>query len=172
MRNEEFYNLFVNQLEEMYNAENQILKALPKMIKLAQSKDLKEALSDHLAETEHQVTRIEEIFTLLSITARDKISKGMEALLQEGEEIVQNKTKSPALDAAIICACQKVEHYEIASYGTLRSFAEHLDLADEVANNFQDTLDEEGALDHVLTKIADGSVFTSGINEVAAKIKE
>lgn len=167
--NQEFNKLFIDELEDMYSAENLILSALPKLIKLASSKDLKEALSNHLEETENQVTRIEEIFNLLGITAREKHCKGMEGIISEGEEMVKGKTKSPALDAAIISAAQKVEHYEIASYGTLRSFAEHLDFSDDVIDRLQDTLDEEGAADKLLTRIADGSIFTSGVNKEAAK---
>lgn len=169
MKNQDFNKLFIDELEDMYSAENQILMALPKMIKLALNKELKVALSHHLEETENQVTRIEEIFNFLGITAREKFCKGMDGILKEGEEMVKGKTKSAALDAAIISACQKVEHYEIASYGTLRSFAEHLDFNDDVIDRLQDTLDEEGAADKNLTKIADGSIFTSGVNKEAAK---
>lgn len=169
MKLQEFNKLFVEEIEDMYSAENQILEALPKLIKLANSKDLKEALTNHLEETENQVTRIEEIFSILKITAKQKFCKGMDGILREGEELVKNKTKSPALDAAIIAAAQKVEHYEIASYGTLRSFAEQLDFDDEVIDRIQDNLNEEGAADKTLTKIAEGSVFTNGVNREAAK---
>lgn len=172
MKSKDFNKLFINELEDMYSAENQILASLPKMIKLATNKELKAALSHHLEETETQVTRIEEIFNLLGITAKEKPCKGMEGILKEGEEMVKGKTKSPALDAAIISAAQKVEHYEIASYGTLRSFAEHLDFSDDIIDRLQDSLDEEGTADKNLTKIADGSIFTSGVNKEAAKFNE
>lgn len=92
----------------------------------------------------------------------------MVGLLEEAEELVENKTKSPALDAAIISAAQKVEHYEIASYGTLRSFAKNLSLDSEIADLLQETLNEEGNADKTLTKIAEGSFFSSGVNKVAA----
>ena len=163
------FKLFVEELEDMYSSETQIVESLPKLVKLAASHDLKEALSSHLKETENQVVRLEKIFSLLQIPFKSKTCKAMEGLLKEADDVVKNKSKSPLLDAAIIAAAQKVEHYEIASYGTLRSFAKHLEFDDRVSDLLEETLDEEAAADKKLTKIADGSIFKSGINEEAAE---
>lgn len=162
--------LFIDELEDMYSSEHQIIKALPKLIKLASAADLKQALSDHLKETEEQVERIATIFSILGIEPEEKTCEAMEGLIKEADEIVKDKSKSAVLDAGIISACQKVEHYEMASYGTLRSFAEHLELDDEIVDLIQETLNEEGAADKKLTKIAEGSIFTftDGVNKDAA----
>ncbi len=169
MKNQDLFELFTDELQDMYNAEKQIIKALPKLIKLVDSEDLMDALSAHLEETEGQVKRIEQIFTILNLDAKEIKCEGMEGILKEGDEIVKNKSKSPLLDAAIISAAQKVEHYEMASYGTLRSFAKHLGLDSEVADLIQESLDEEGAADKKLTKLADGGIFTSGLNKEAVE---
>ena len=154
-------DLFIDELADMLSSENQIIEALPKLIELASSPDLKKALSSHLKETENQVTRIEEIFSILKLDPEEKTCEAMEGLIEEADEIVEDKSKSPTLDAAIISAAQKVEHYEIASYGTLRSFAKHLGLDKRVMDLLQETLDEEGAADKKLTKIAEGSSSSS-----------
>lgn len=161
------YDLFIDELEEIYSAEKHIIETLPSLIKLATFSELKEALSTHLKETEVQVTRIEKIFSLLTLKPKHKKSKGMKGLLKEGEELIENKAKSACLDAAIISAAQKVEHYEISSYGTLRSFAKQLDLDSEIENLLGETLEEESNADKRLTKIAEGSFFTSGVNKEA-----
>lgn len=168
MRNQGLYKLFIDELEDMYSAEEQITKSLPKLIKLASLPELKEALSHHLKETEHQITRIEKIFSILEIEFSENKCEGMEGIIKEADEMVAGKSKSSTLDAAIISAAQKVEHYEMASYGTLRSFAKHLELGKEVRDLLQESLDEEGAADKKLTKIAEGGFFSSGINEEAA----
>lgn len=159
--------LFNEQLEDMFSAESQIVASLPKLIKMASSQDLKEALTKHLRETENQVTRLKKIFSALGISPKRRTCAAMEGLLREAEEITMDKSKSALLDAAIICAAQKVEHYEIASYGTLCSFAKCLDLNNNIIDLIQDTLDEEGAADKKLTRIAEGSIFTTGINQEA-----
>jgi ferritin-like metal-binding protein YciE len=168
MKDQTLDKLFIDELEDMYNSEKQIVKSLPRLISLASFPDLKEALSKHLKETQNQVTRIEKIFSILDLSVEEKTCDAMEGILKEADELVENKTKAATLDAAIISAAQKVEHYEIASYGTLRSFAKYLDLDSEIIDLIQDTLDEEGAADKTLTKIAEGSLFTSGINKEAA----
>lgn len=170
MKNQELYQLFIDELEDMYSSEQQIIESLPKLINLASNSDLKEALKNHLEETENQVSRLEKIFSLLDITAKANTCEAMEGLIAEAEEIVKDKSKSAVLDAGIISAAQKVEHYEIASYGTLRSFAKHLNLTGEIAELLQETLNEEGAADKKLTKIADGSLFSTGVNRQAAKV--
>lgn len=169
MENQNLYQLFIDELENMYSAEKQIIESLPNLIKLASEPDLKEALRKHLHETENQVIRLEKIFKLLDAEIKSNPCEGVEGLLKEAAEMVQNKTKSALLDAAIISATQKVEHYEIASYGTLRSFAQHLDLTNEIIDLLQETLDEEGGADKKLTKIADGTLFSGGVNREAVE---
>lgn len=163
--------LFFDELADMLSAEKQILQALPKLIKEASVQDLKDALMHHLHETENQVTKIERIFSILGRSIEEKKCKGMEGILKEGDDFIVNITNAALKDAAIISAAQKVEHYEIASYGTLRSFANHLSLDSKVIDLLQENLDEEGAADKKLTKIAEGSFFFSGINEEAAEKK-
>jgi len=163
-------DLFFDELADMLNAEKQILQALPKLIKSASVQDLKEALTNHLRETENQVTRIERIFSILGRSVKEIKSKGIEGILKEGDEFVESIDNAVLKDAAIISFAQKVEHYEMASYGTLRSFANHLPSFDsKVIDLLQESLDEEGAADKRLTKIAEGSFFFSGINEEAAE---
>lgn len=171
MKNLDLNELFIDELEDMLSCENQIVQALPKMIKSVSSPDLKQALSKHLKETENQVGRLERIFSLLGLRSQEKTCEGMEGILAEGDELIKNKAKSPVLDAAIIGAAQKVEHYEISSYGTLRSYAEHLGFDDEIIDLIQENLDEEGAADKKLTKLAEGTIFTSGVNTEAAEME-
>lgn len=172
MKNQSLNELFINELECMYATENKIVKSLNKLIKLASFHELKEALSKHLKETKKQITRIEKIFAIMDLPLKKKPCEAIEGILKEADEILENKTKTATLDAAIISAAQKVEHYEIASYGTLRSFAKYLDMNIEIIKLIQETLDEEGAADKTLTKIAEGTLFTSGINEEAAEINQ
>ncbi len=167
MKDEGLFELFVDELKDMLSAENQIVDALPKVIQKAQLKDLKEALSTHLNETKNQVSRLEEIFNILNIDAEEETCEAMQGLLQEADEMIEDKKPSPVLDAAIISACQKVEHYEIASYGTLKAFAKILELDKKISNLLKETLDEEGNADKTLTKIAEGGFFTSGVNKEA-----
>lgn len=170
MKSQTLDKLFLDELEDMYNSEIQIVESLPKLIHLASFPELKEALSNHLEETKNQVTRLENIFSLLDIPAKEKTCEAMEGILKEAEGLTENKTKGATLDAAIISAAQKVEHYEIASYGTLRSFAKYLELEDEIIDLLQETLDEEGAADKLLTQIAEGTLFSDGINQEAAEV--
>src|ERR1043165_4086578 len=118
--------LYVNELRDLYNAENQLLKALPKMAKGASSKDLKEAFEKHLEQTETHVERLEQIFEELDQSPKGKTCHGMKGLIEEGAEILDEDGEELILDAGIIVAAQKVEHYEIASYGSVRSFAKLL----------------------------------------------
>lgn len=156
----------------MLSAENQIIESLPNLIKAASFPELKEGLTHHLKETKNQVSRLEKIFSLLGLKPKEKLCKGMKGILKEGDELVQNKQKSATLDATIISAAQKVEHYEIASYGTLRSFAKYLDLDRQIIDLIQETLDEEGNANKTLTKVAEGSLFSKGVNEEAAALNE
>lgn len=165
-----FKKLFVDQLEDMYSSEKQIISTLPKLIQSASLPKLKEALSNHLKETRQQVSRLEKIFNLLHMKPASKQCKAMEGILREGDEMIKHEPRSSVCDAAIIAAAQKVEHYEIASYGTLRSFARFLELNDEVVDLLQEILDEEGHADRTLSRIAEGSFFTSSVNQEAAKM--
>lgn len=169
MKNQNLYQLFIDELQDMYSSEGQIVKSLPHLIKSAFHENLKKALTEHLEETKNQVKRLEEIFSLLDLSSKKKHCRGMEGILKEGEEPVSRQTPSPILDAMIIASAQKVEHYEIASYGTLCSFAKHLNLQKEVGKLLDENLQEEGIADKKLTKIAEGSFFSIGINEEAVE---
>jgi ferritin-like metal-binding protein YciE len=172
MKKLDMYKLFINELKDMYSAEGQIIEALPKLVKTASMPDLKEALAHHLEETKEQYSRIEAILTLLDEPLREKKCKGMEGLLKEGDEMLKDHSKSATLDAAIISAAQKVEHYEIASYGTLRSFAKHLELDSQIVSLLQKSLDEESSADKKLTQLAEGTFFTESINQSAVESKQ
>lgn len=150
-------DLLMHELKDLYSAEKQITKALPKMIKAAGNADLKQALEDHLAETEEHVSRLETIFGQLAITSRGAKCVAMEGLVEEGKSILEEEMDQEVRDAAIISAAQRVEHYEIAGYGCARSFAQRLG-HNEVAELLQTTLDEEKAADEKLTQIAMDSV--------------
>lgn len=145
--------LFQHELRDVLDAERQILKALPKMIKAAESEELKAALTEHEGATEEQVGRLETIFKSLDKAARGKHCKGMEGLLAEGDDMIQEEETSPTLDAAMIGAAQKVEHYEIAAYGTLIEYAKLLGM-DEAVELLSTTLDEEKGADEKLSDIA------------------
>lgn len=160
--------LFVDELETAYSAENQMIRFLERLIELSSFPDLKHALTHYLDETRNQVTRLEEIFAILDLPAQENLCEGMEGILKEADEVVQNRPKGATLDAAIISLMQKVEHYEIAFYATLRSFAKNLELDVEVRELLQETLNEAAAAERTLTKIAEGTLFSRGINKEAA----
>jgi ferritin-like metal-binding protein YciE len=145
--------LYTDLLKDLYSAEKQLVKALPKMAKAAQSSDLQKAFNEHLNQTERQVERIERIFSEMDGSPRGKKCVGMEGLVKEGDEIIK-ETEKDAMDAGLIAAAQKVEHYEIASYGTARSWAQRLG-HDKAARILQETLDEESRANEKLTKIAE-----------------
>jgi len=145
--------LFLQELKDIYDAEKQILKALPKMAKRADSNELRAAIEEHHTVTEKQVERLEEVFQMLGKPARGKKCVAMEGLLKEGSELLKEDAEPAVLDAAIIAACQKVEHYEIASYGTLATYAEILGYAD-AKELLGETLQEEKETDETLTDIA------------------
>ena len=157
----ELHHLFVDQLRDILWAEKELVKALPKMAKAAVDPKLSEAFTKHLAETKNQVVRLGKVFEGLGLSPRAKKCPAMEGLLKEGDELAEDYAESSALDAALITAAQKVEHYEIATYGTLRAFAERLGYTDAV-KLLSATLEEEGNADHALTAIA-----TGGVNEMA-----
>jgi ferritin-like metal-binding protein YciE len=155
------HELLVEELKDLYSAENQIIKALPKMAKAASTPELKRAFERHLEETRNQVVRLDEIGKTLASKLSGKKCKGMEGLLEEGKEVMEEDFDGEAMDAGLIGAAQKVEHYEIAAYGTARAHAERLGLT-KVAKLLQQTLDEEGNTDKKLTQLAE-----SLINEMA-----
>ncbi|MGE5795921.1 MAG: ferritin-like domain-containing protein [Ignavibacteria bacterium] len=146
-------DLFVEELKDLYHAEKQITKALPQMAKKATSDQLREAFESHLKETENQISRLEKVFKELDLTPKGKRCEGMEGIIQEGKTMMQELDKSETLDAALIAAAQKVEHYEIASYGTVRTYAQQLNLKN-AANLLQETLEEEAATNEKLNDLA------------------
>lgn len=150
-------DLFIEQLQDLYDAETRLTKALPKMEEAAHSPALKSAFRDHLRETETQVNRLETIFQQLGKKSKRETCEAMKGLIAEGEEMVQAKGDPDVKDAALIAAAQRVEHYEIAGYGTVRTFAERLG-HHEVARLLQETLDEEGNTDKKLTALAEQSI--------------
>lgn len=157
---EEFNNLndlFLQQLKDIYDAENRIVDALPKMAKTACNAELQTALDQHLDETRNHVARLEQVFAMLGKSPERETCNGIKGLLREGENIMGAKGDDSVRDAGLIAAAQRVEHYEIAVYGTLRTLAQHLGLS-TVASLLQQTLDEEGAADKKLTAIAETSV--------------
>jgi ferritin-like metal-binding protein YciE len=153
MNQETLQEFFLEQLRDIYDAEKQLVKALPKLAKAVQSEDLAEAIRTHLGETQTQVSRIEEVFEIVGVAAKGKPCKGMKGLLEEGDEAIKEEEKGTVRDLAIIAGAQRVEHYEIAAYGTARTIAEHLGL-DEAADLLQQTEEEEKQADAKLTEVA------------------
>jgi ferritin-like metal-binding protein YciE len=162
MKMKTLQDLLAHELKDLYSAEKQITKALPKMIKAVTSEDLREGLQSHLDETEQQILRLDEIFEKLQLPARGVKCEAMEGLIEEGKKALEEDMDEQIRDAAIIAACQRVEHYEIAGYGCARTFARQLG-HDEIADLLQQTLDEEKAADEKLTQIA-----MQHVNEEAA----
>jgi len=157
MEMESLHELYVDELKDLYSAEKQIVKALPKMVKNATNPELREAFSNHLDETEGHVQRLEKIFQMLGEKAGGKKCKGMEGLIEEAKELLEEDAAEEVLDAGLISKAQHVEHYEMAGYGTVRTYAEQLGFSDQ-AKLLQQTLDEEGKANELLTQIAESSV--------------
>lgn len=149
--------VFVSQLKDIHSAESQLLKALPKMASAATSRDLEQAIRNHLQETKTHITRLEKIFSTLEFSPGGHRCKAMEGLIEEGAEVLSEDANPEARDAAIIAAAQKVEHYEIATYGTLRAYAKLLGM-DEAYDLLTDTLEEEREADTGLTELAEASI--------------
>jgi ferritin-like metal-binding protein YciE len=158
--------LFHDTLKDIYYAEKKILTALPKMAKAAQNEDLTAAFEKHEGETEEQISRLEQVFELIDAKPQGKKCAAIEGILEEGQEIIKEYKGSPALDAGLISAAQAVEHYEIARYGTLRTWAQELGL-DDAAKLLQETLDEEEATDQALTELAESVVNQEAQAEAA-----
>lgn len=159
-------DLYITELKDLYSAETQLLDALPKMANKATSPKLKKAFQDHLQQTKGQVARLETIFEDLDAKPSGHTCKAMKGLIEEGEEIIKAKGDSAVIDAALIGSAQRVEHYEIAGYGTTRTFAAHLGQKKH-AELLQETLNEEGRTNKDLTELAEGYIGTDGINEDA-----
>ena len=156
--------LYVEELKDLYSAEKQILQALPKMAKKASNPKLQQAFQEHLEVTRMQVERLDRIFELLGKSPRGKKCKGMEGLLEEGKEMMQEDMEDDVMDAALIAAAQRVEHYEIAGYGTVRTYANLLGEKEHV-KLLQQTLDEEGNTDKKLTQLAETQINVEAMAE-------
>ena len=150
-------DLYIDELKDLWSAEKQLVKALPKMAKAANDPELSKAFLTHLRQTEQQVKRLEQIFEELGESPRGKKCVGMEGLIEEGQELIKEKPEPEVLDAGLISKAQHVEHYEMAGYGTVRTYAQLLG-ADRQAQLLQQTLDEEGEADKLLTKLAENSI--------------
>jgi len=146
-------DLFLHELRDLYSAEKQLLKALPKMAKAASSNKLQQAFQSHLKQTEEHVERLEQIFEQLDASSRGKKCAAMEGLIEEGSELLEEEIEADVLDAALIGAAQRVEHYEMAGYGTAAAFAQLLGRA-KIQKLLEQTLEEEKAADVKLTKLA------------------
>ena len=147
-------DLWVDELKDLYNAENQILKALPGMAKAAVDDELRQAFEEHLEQTRGHVERLDQVFELIEETPRGKKCMGLEGIIAEGKEMLEMDLPEPVGDAALIAAAQRVEHYEIAAYGTVRTYAELLGEPD-AADLLEQTLGEEKSTDERLSQIAE-----------------
>ena len=159
-------DVLMEELADLYSAENQLVEALPEVAQSANNAELKAALREHLDETRNHVTRLDQVFQSMGETSRDEHCDGMEGLISEGKEVLEASGDPDAKDAAIIAAAQRVEHYEIAAYGSARTMAEQLGL-DDAARLLEETLQEEGEADKKLTTIATGKLLSKGINREA-----
>ena len=157
------HDAFIDELRDTYDAERQITKALPKMIKAASSDELRTAFESHLEETRAQVERLEQVFELLDEKARGKHCEGMAGIIEEGKSMMEEEFDETTMDAVLIASAQRVEHYEMAAYGTLVAWARDMGHND-AAELLEQTLDEEKAADEKLTSIGEG-----GINQEAAR---
>jgi ferritin-like metal-binding protein YciE len=168
MRLNSFENLFADQLNDLYSAENQLIQALPKMAEAATTPELQQAFTQHLEETRGHAEIVKQLLTAVGEKAGGEKCKGMEGLLKEGEEVLEKRGDSAVKDAALIASAQRVEHYEIAGYGTARAMAKQLG-NNEAANRLQEILDQESRTDELLTQIATGmNGAGSGVNQEAA----
>ena len=167
MRLHSLEDVFTEQLADLYSAERQLVQALPQVAAAAQSDELRTALDEHLAQTRNHVARLEEVFQVIRPSVPDEHCTGMEGLLAEGEKIMQSEGDGAARDAALIAAAQRIEHYEIAGYGTAKTLASQLGY-DRAGELLGQTLDEEADADKRLTRIATGGLMKSGLNERAA----
>jgi len=156
--------LLQDEIEDIYDAEHQLIKALPRMVEASSSPELQQALRQHLTVTQNQIKRLEQVFGALGEKAKRKPCKGMAGIVSEGNEMLEEDLDDSTMDAAIISAAQKVEHYEIASYGTVRTLAQTLG-NNEVAELLEETLNEEKEADQRLTQIAESSINSEAASE-------
>ena len=154
MKLETLRDLYVEQLNDLYSAENQLVQALPKMAKAASNTQLQNAFQSHLTQTKEHVRRLEQIFSQLGVKPKNQTCKGMEGLIKEGDEMIKMKGEPAAIDAGLIAVAQRVEHYEIAGYGCVRTYAAQLG-EKQGATLLQQTLGEEGETDKKLTQLAE-----------------
>jgi len=164
MKLDTLQKLYTNQLRDLYSAEHQLLKALPKMAKAASSEDLKDAFEKHLEQTKGHVERLEQVFEELGEKPKGKTCRAMKGLIEEGSEILKEGGEDSVIDAGIIVAAQKVEHYEIAGYGSVRTFA-HLLGENKAAELLQTTLDEEAETNQLLNRLAESIVNPEAVME-------
>jgi ferritin-like metal-binding protein YciE len=164
-------DLYIDELKDLWSAEKQLVKALPKMAKAASNPELSKAFITHLRQTEQQVQRLEQIFDELGEKPRGKKCIGMEGLIEEGQELVNEDPEPEVLDAGLIMKAQHVEHYEIAGYGTVRTYARLLG-AENQAQLLQQTLDEEGETDKLLTQLAESSINIEALSPEGAAEEE
>jgi ferritin-like metal-binding protein YciE len=164
MKLDTLQKLYTDELRDLYNAENQLVKALPKMAKAASSDDLKDAFEKHLEQTKGHVERLEQVFEELGEKPKGKTCRAMKGLIEEGSEILKEDGEDSVIDAGIIVAAQKVEHYEIAGYGSVRTFA-HLLGQNKAAELLQTTLDEEAETNQLLNRLAEGIVNPEALME-------
>ena len=157
MEMESLQDLLIEEMRDLYSAEKQLTKAMPKMAKKATNPQLKKAFETHLRETEVQIQRLEKIFEKLGKKPTGKKCAAMEGLIEEGKEMMAEDMEEDTMDAALISVAQKVEHYEIASYGTVRTWAQLLG-DEQTARALQQTLDEEGKTDKLLTDLAESTI--------------
>jgi ferritin-like metal-binding protein YciE len=169
MKLDTLQKLYTNELRDLYNAEHQLLKALPKMAKAASSEELKDAFEKHLEQTKSHVKRLEQVFEELDEKPKGKTCHAMKGLVEEGSEILQQDGEESILDAGIIVAAQKVEHYEIAGYGSVRTFA-HLLGQNKAAELLQTTLDEESETNEVLNRLAESIINPEALMETELAI--
>jgi ferritin-like metal-binding protein YciE len=162
------HDVFAEQLNDLRSAEEQLVEALPKLAGAAGSEDLRKAFEEHLAQTRGHLERVEDILATSGVKRTGEVCVGMRGLIEESSKVVEASGDAMAKDAALIAAAQRVEHYEIAAYGTAATLAEHLGL-DDAHDLLGQTLDEEETADKLLTKIATGGMFRAGVNEQAAR---
>jgi ferritin-like metal-binding protein YciE len=162
------HDVLIEQVQDLYSAEQQLVEALPKVANAANSDELRQTIENHLGETRGHLQRLQELLPTLGAGAPTEQCEGMAGLLREGEKVIAATGDPAAKDAALIAAAQRVEHYEIAGYGTAATLAGNLDL-DEAKDILDQTLDEEAHADKLLTKVATGGMFRTGVNQAATR---
>jgi ferritin-like metal-binding protein YciE len=168
MRLDTLQDLLIDQLQDIYNTKIQIAEALPIIARASSSADLKQALKSHQRTTQGQLSRLYKVFQKLGITPNQHLCEGIKGLIKEGDQIIKREGDPAVKDAAIIASTQRIEHYEISAYGTVRTYARELGYND-IADLLQETMDEEIEIDKQLTSLAKGGFFSPGINEEAPK---